>query len=264
MWTSGTSSLVVKPVTLMVLSNGDIILLNDAGETVWKLGTAGKKYAGASLWLKNDGSLCLTMDQTSCLWSTSFSFQQLLKTNTDGTVTTATSLAMQKALKMPVVRGDAEILAHCLFFTNCSYSCRTDCDKNSGKLKQIVPAKNRNLRYTYYSCALQVPLDVKVHWKDSDGIVTKFFDSSRQDEVIATCAFYRGLWYECFGVSECTGLTSITQTCSAGSAPWTGFYQGSPAEGWRGNITQTAMNGSGSSRNQLSSNGDTGVIQTCN
>ncbi|OWA54282.1 hypothetical protein BV898_18691 [Hypsibius exemplaris] len=69
MWVSGTNSLFVKPSTLMILGNGDLALLNSDGEIVWKLGTAGEKFAGASLSVMEDGTLCLAIT-TPCLWST--------------------------------------------------------------------------------------------------------------------------------------------------------------------------------------------------
>ncbi|OQV18143.1 hypothetical protein BV898_07731 [Hypsibius exemplaris] len=69
-WASGSNSFVVKPVSVSVLGNGEVALLNQAGEIVWKLGTAGKKNAGASLCVKDNGVICLAHNST-CIWASS-------------------------------------------------------------------------------------------------------------------------------------------------------------------------------------------------
>ncbi|OQV13526.1 hypothetical protein BV898_12272 [Hypsibius exemplaris] len=68
-WSSGTSSLVDPPTSVNLFQNGDLAMLNDKGETMWRLGTAGAKYAGASLWVRNGGLLCLASEPDgNCLW----------------------------------------------------------------------------------------------------------------------------------------------------------------------------------------------------
>ncbi|OQV11587.1 hypothetical protein BV898_14086 [Hypsibius exemplaris] len=68
-WSTGTSSLAQPPVSVRLLENGDLVLLNAEGGTMWRLGTAGAKYAGASLWVRNGGLLCLANEPDgNCLW----------------------------------------------------------------------------------------------------------------------------------------------------------------------------------------------------
>ncbi|OQV11607.1 hypothetical protein BV898_14105 [Hypsibius exemplaris] len=52
-WSTGTSSLAQPPVSVNLLKNGDLVMLIDEGETMWRLGTAGMRYAGASLWTQD-------------------------------------------------------------------------------------------------------------------------------------------------------------------------------------------------------------------
>ncbi|OWA54184.1 hypothetical protein BV898_18598 [Hypsibius exemplaris] len=68
-WSTGTSSLARPPVSVSLLQNGDLVMVNDEGETAWRLGTSGTKYAGASLWVRNGGLICLANEPDGdCLW----------------------------------------------------------------------------------------------------------------------------------------------------------------------------------------------------
>ena len=62
------------------------------------------------------------------------------------------------------------------------------------------------------------------------GVVKKFFDTSRMNQVIATCAFYTNRMYECYGVADCSTGNQGILTC-VGAAPWRGAYDGSPSQG---------------------------------
>ncbi|OWA54087.1 hypothetical protein BV898_18506 [Hypsibius exemplaris] len=166
------------------------------------------------------------------------------------------------ATQIGPIGESSNIIAHCLFFTNCSYSCKTNCDGESSPLKRTFPT-NKNLRYTEYNCTKNFPVDAAARWKETDGIVRKFFDSSRKDEIVATCAFYAPQWYECFGVADCARGDQGFLTC-AGAAPWRGFYQGSPLQGpgWKGNVTQEAMNSPDAFQSQNKRESE--ILQTCN
>ncbi|OWA55123.1 hypothetical protein BV898_19510 [Hypsibius exemplaris] len=123
----------------------------------------------------------------------------------------------------------------------------------------------RQLRYSYYSCTKELSVDPASRWAEQDGVVSKVFDSSRKNEIIATCAFFPTGMYECYGISECTQGDQNQVDCSGGSAPWRGFYKGTPFTGWRGNVTQSAMHAfPTNARDQpQTGNGETGIIQTC-
>ncbi|OQV24129.1 putative Astacin-like metalloendopeptidase [Hypsibius exemplaris] len=69
-WSSGTSSLARPPVSANLRQNGDLVMLNDEDETMWRLGTTGTKYGGASLWVQNGGLICLANEPDgNCLWA---------------------------------------------------------------------------------------------------------------------------------------------------------------------------------------------------
>ncbi|OWA50650.1 hypothetical protein BV898_15160 [Hypsibius exemplaris] len=156
---------------------------------------------------------------------------------------------------------DLTIATHCLFFTNCSYSCRTGCHSDRPKMQRTIPGSPKR-HYSEYVCDREVTMNPQARWSEADGIIGKYFDTSRVNEVVASCAFYAAHWYECAGVADCSAGQQGFLTC-AGAAPWKGYYEGSPAEGsgWRGNITIEAMNSpeSGSRRK----NGLTGISRTC-
>ncbi|OWA53442.1 hypothetical protein BV898_17870 [Hypsibius exemplaris] len=102
------------------------------------------------------------------------------------------------------------------------------------------------MRYTEFNCTDVATINGTAQWKEADGIVKKFFDSSQTNEIVATCAFYETHWYECYGVADCSKGDQGILSC-AGSAPWRGFYDASPLErsGWTGNVTEEAKNGGG-------------------
>ncbi|OQV11617.1 putative Zinc metalloproteinase nas-38 [Hypsibius exemplaris] len=54
-WSTATSAFANPPVSVNLLRNGDLVMLNADGESVWKLGTVGLNYAGASLWVRDGG-----------------------------------------------------------------------------------------------------------------------------------------------------------------------------------------------------------------
>ncbi|OWA52345.1 hypothetical protein BV898_16800 [Hypsibius exemplaris] len=230
MWVSGTNSLFVKPSTLMILGNGDLALLNSNGEIVWKLGTAGEKFAGASLSVMEDGTLCLAIT-TPCLWSTPSQATTCQPISTSTPRNESIKVDSKKAPK-PTHIDDNKIGAHCLFFTNCSYSCKANCDFGTGSLKKMFHGNGRQLRYSYYNCTKELSVDPASRWAEQDGVVSKLFNSSRKNEIIATCAF---------------------------------FPTGTPSTGWKGNVTQSALNDfSTSARDQpQTGNGETGIVQTC-
>ncbi|OWA51613.1 hypothetical protein BV898_16086 [Hypsibius exemplaris] len=168
----------------------------------------------------------------------------------------------------PLSNDQAKVIAsHCIFFTNCSYSCKTNCDATSSTIIKTFPGDDRRL-YHDRNCSEELAIDHAARWKEADGIVMKHFDSARTNEIIATCSFYQINMYECYGVSDCSTRIRGTESC-AGSAPWMGSYEGSPVKGfgWRGNITHVALNNAASgSQGHTTSNGtlESGVLKTCN
>ncbi|OWA53001.1 hypothetical protein BV898_17438 [Hypsibius exemplaris] len=164
---------------------------------------------------------------------------------------------------MGKIGENTNISAHCFFFTNCSYTCKTNCDGDGHPQKKSF-STNPNMRYTDYNCTDVATINGTAQWKEAGGVVKKFFDSSRKNEIVATCAFYETHWYECYGVADCSKGDQGILSC-AGSAPWRGFYDASPlgGSGWTGNVTQEAMNGGGSFPGQKGP-ADTDVLRTCN
>ncbi|OQV16088.1 hypothetical protein BV898_09724 [Hypsibius exemplaris] len=69
-WASNTFRMYEKPQSLHVLLNDNVVLLNARGEPVWNLGTLGMPFAGLSLFLLNNGSLCLApiTQNSTCVW----------------------------------------------------------------------------------------------------------------------------------------------------------------------------------------------------
>ncbi|OWA54484.1 hypothetical protein BV898_18886 [Hypsibius exemplaris] len=190
---------------------------------------------------------------------------QAPETGTSDSTTTvglrSTSTTSSTGSPIGPIGEDLTIAAHCLFYTNCTYSCKTDCHSERPKLKKTIPG-SPNRHYSENDCDRELPKDPEAIWKEADGIIRKYFDTSRVNEVVATCAFYAAHWYECAGVADCSTGKQGFLTC-AGAAPWKGYYQGSPIDvghGFSGNITQKAMNSGESTRIK---DGGTGISRTC-
>ena len=59
--------------------------------------------------------------------------------------------------------------SHCLFFTNCSYSCKTKCDNKKLPMKKTFP-EDFNMIYTEYNCTDDVPHTGQERWAEADGV----------------------------------------------------------------------------------------------
>ncbi|OQV16399.1 hypothetical protein BV898_09542 [Hypsibius exemplaris] len=71
-WATSTHILFSKPISLMVIQNGDLVLKNQLGIDVWRLGTAGAKFIGNSLYVLDGrgGTLCLKLTaEAACVWT---------------------------------------------------------------------------------------------------------------------------------------------------------------------------------------------------
>ncbi|OWA53847.1 hypothetical protein BV898_18268 [Hypsibius exemplaris] len=183
------------------------------------------------------------------------------KSSSSGFTDTATNNGTKVDVKE---MGDSsKISTHCLFFTNCSYSCKTNCDSKGMPLKKAFPS-NPNMRYTEYNCTDVALFNGVAQWRETDGVVKKFFDLSQTNEIVASCVFYETNWYECYGVADCSRGDRGILTCE-GSAPWRGFYDRSPLQGagWSRNVTQEAMNNGGTFQGQTVA-GDLNILRTCN
>ncbi|OQV12847.1 hypothetical protein BV898_12868 [Hypsibius exemplaris] len=89
------------------------------------------------------------------------------------------------------------------------------------------------MKYHDMNCSTDVPTA-------ESSIIRRDFDRAGKAVILATCAFYRTRWYECYGVADCGRGEGITHC--AGAAPWRGYFEGTPQTGFRGNITAEAMN----------------------
>ncbi|OWA50482.1 hypothetical protein BV898_14996 [Hypsibius exemplaris] len=56
-------------------------------------------------------------------------------------------------------------------------------------LKKAFPG-NPNMRYTEYNCTDDALINGVAQWRETDGVVKKFFDLSRRNEIVTSCAFY--------------------------------------------------------------------------
>ncbi|OWA53006.1 hypothetical protein BV898_17443 [Hypsibius exemplaris] len=105
------------------------------------------------------------------------------------------------------------------------------------------------MRYTEYNCTDDALINGVAQWRETDGVVKKFFDLSRRNEIVTSCAFYETHWYECYGVADCSRGDQGILTCEGA--------------GWSGNVTQEAMNNGGTFQGQTVA-GDLNILRTCN
>ncbi|OWA54377.1 hypothetical protein BV898_18781 [Hypsibius exemplaris] len=57
------------PSEVTMQADGNLALYNSEKVLVWDSGTTGKKFAGADLWVNNDGALCIAKNGSRCLWT---------------------------------------------------------------------------------------------------------------------------------------------------------------------------------------------------
>ncbi|GAU89523.1 hypothetical protein RvY_02066-2 [Ramazzottius varieornatus] len=136
---------------------------------------------------------------------------------------------------------DFTVQYFCMFFSNSSYACKSDCLDGTNLFTRNVPDKP-DLKYTDLNCSIDIPPTGAV-WRGQQGILkNSYVDRTiKPPYIVATCAFYTSGWYECQGVADCSAGNVGFLTC-AGSAPWRGYYQGTAEHGFTGNITAEAMN----------------------
>jgi len=126
----------------------------------------------------------------------------------------------------------------CIFYTNFTYRCKTDCGDDSDTETKSFPDRPL-LKYTEFNCSTPVPTPGS-KWSKENGMIDRYIDPSKPSDILATCAFFRTSWYECYGVADCGHGEGYTHC--AGGAPWRGYFSGSPTEGFNGNVTAEAMN----------------------
>ncbi|OWA52503.1 hypothetical protein BV898_16955 [Hypsibius exemplaris] len=139
----------------------------------------------------------------------------------------------------------------CLFFNDHSYTCQTGCVDDPTVDPVITPFRsNKKKFYNVNNCSTNVNTNRK-HWSQADGIIDKKIGQSNgRKEVVATCAFYQTMWFECYGITDCTeGIDHCR-----GGLPWRGSYEGTWSTGYKGKTTLTALNDGGGGENNSSSN----------
>ncbi|OWA54489.1 putative Zinc metalloproteinase nas-4 [Hypsibius exemplaris] len=125
----------------------------------------------------------------------------------------------------------------CYFYTNQTYSCKTKCEASGG---ETVPKNfTSGLAKQFYdmNCKEDLQLSSEKRW-DSDRnslLGEQFIKVGVDTEILATCAFYKSMDFECSGVTDCQESHNENRCGSA--APWTGSYSGSPDNGLKLNGT---------------------------
>ena len=134
---------------------------------------------------------------------------------------------------------DFNVAHFCTFFSNASYTCKTDCLDGLSTFSRSFPEK-ADLKYTDLNCSTDEPTNGAV-WNRGQGILKNMFvdRTIKPSYIVATCSFYVSGWYECQGVADCSMGQVGFLTC-ADSFPWRGFYRGTVEGGFTGNITAEA------------------------
>ncbi|OQV24111.1 putative Zinc metalloproteinase nas-4 [Hypsibius exemplaris] len=154
------------------------------------------------------------------------------------------------------------IVSDCIYYSDGSFTCQTECDSDvtADPVMKTFP-DNKKLIYQTKNCSIDLNT-TNLWWRQSDGIVDK--KPSRRMRpvlVLATCTFYRTLWFECFDITDCTNGPN---RCRGGNA-WRGTYEGMWTTGYKGNLTAKAINGvtNSISQNNGCQNTDRRVTKYC-
>ncbi|OWA53022.1 hypothetical protein BV898_17458 [Hypsibius exemplaris] len=126
----------------------------------------------------------------------------------------------------------------CYFYTNLTYTCKTNCDPNDGERIARNFTNDPRMMYFDMDCKEDLHLPEK-RWAGQDGIIKWSVNLKREGELIATCSFYTTMEFECSGVTNCKEAENENRCASA--APWAGSYIGSPKKGFKSNGTLTKI-----------------------
>ncbi|OWA53004.1 putative Zinc metalloproteinase nas-7 [Hypsibius exemplaris] len=124
----------------------------------------------------------------------------------------------------------------CYFYTNLTYTCKTSCEASGGELKLANFTSGGKKVYYDMDCAAEVLLSSEKRWGiGPNSLVPKKFKTDVDSEILATCAFYHSMDFDCNGVTDCMEAKNENRCGSA--APWSGRFSGSPEEGLKLNGT---------------------------
>ncbi|OWA52628.1 hypothetical protein BV898_17076 [Hypsibius exemplaris] len=131
----------------------------------------------------------------------------------------------------------------CYFYTNQTYSCKTDCEPNGEDQKLNSSTNGSNVNFYDMLCKSNMPLSSDKRWKiGPHSIVSgqhRQTNTAHDSEILATCSFYKSMVFDCNGVTDCKEADNENRCGSA--APWSGRYSGSPENGFKvdGTIVRT-------------------------
>ncbi|OQV17411.1 hypothetical protein BV898_08514 [Hypsibius exemplaris] len=131
----------------------------------------------------------------------------------------------------------------CYYYTDLTYYCKTKCDYNDGERTLATSTIDTQLKYYDMNCTEQVEMN-QTRWSGGPQSILsgRYIDTSKEKDILATCAFFTGNEFACDGVSSCTSSNNENRCGSA--APWSGSYIGSPQTGFtlNGTIVRTFSN----------------------
>ncbi|OWA52338.1 putative Zinc metalloproteinase nas-7 [Hypsibius exemplaris] len=147
---------------------------------------------------------------------------------------------------LPVVADPVVPDFFCYFYTNLTYTCKTSCEGSGGERRFANFTSDARRKYYDMDCAADVLLPSEKRWEiGKNSLVPKVFNADLDTEILATCAFYNSLDFDCNGVTDCMEANNENRCGSA--APWSGRYLGSPEQGLKlnGTINKTGSDAGG-------------------
>ncbi|OQV13636.1 hypothetical protein BV898_12107 [Hypsibius exemplaris] len=167
--------------------------------------------------------------------------------NGDGELTPGTSRHRHRMTTLDPIQQNSTIFPiaadqivpdfFCYFYKNLTSTCKTSCEGSGGELRLANFTSDARKKYYDMDCAAKVPLSSEKRWDigTNSALVQKVFNTGLNTEILATCAFYNSLDFDCNGVTDCMEANNENRYGSA--APWSGRYSGLPEQGLQLNGT---------------------------